>query len=423
MTDDRAPLRRTPDDRVIAGVAGGVGEYFGVDPVLVRIGFIMLAFLGGAGLALYLMGWVVLPARGSGSIVTNALRSDAPHRVRSVIALLLAGLGLLIVARLSNEIFELFLDLWTDTPYTAFMLIAAGIALVLWPRTLTSRKDTPSQAQPQDPVAAPSPTGPSATDAIAADIRVAAAAPAPPPMPAGRPKKRTRRPRRRPRSMVGLLTIAALLVFTGGAVVLDRLGVVGVNFSASVAIAVVITGAGLVVSAFTGPARGLIFFGVVVLMPPLILSSGSDVSWWSGIGDHRIEVDELPEQWSEYRHGVGRLVVDLRRMELDHSAERSLSVGVMIGEVVVYVPDSLNLTFDAEMMAGEFSLIGGERSRVPPRADSSLGSRRSTESGLALDLDVDIMGRGSDGESGKLHLELDVGLGNARVIIDPAGEA
>lgn len=59
-------LVRTTDDRVIAGVAGGLGRYFNVDPVLFRIGFIALVFLGGAGLLLYGLAWLLVPDERTG---------------------------------------------------------------------------------------------------------------------------------------------------------------------------------------------------------------------------------------------------------------------------------------------------------------------------------------------------------------------
>jgi phage shock protein PspC (stress-responsive transcriptional regulator)/predicted membrane protein len=62
---DEAPrprrLRRSKRDRMIAGVAGGIGEYFRIDPVLVRIAFVALALLGGAGLIVYPVAWVLVP--------------------------------------------------------------------------------------------------------------------------------------------------------------------------------------------------------------------------------------------------------------------------------------------------------------------------------------------------------------------------
>ncbi|MFL5909777.1 MAG: PspC domain-containing protein [Gaiellaceae bacterium] len=57
---------RTRDDRVIAGVSGGLGRYFGIDPVLFRIGFIAAALLGGAGFVLYGLAWLLVPDERTG---------------------------------------------------------------------------------------------------------------------------------------------------------------------------------------------------------------------------------------------------------------------------------------------------------------------------------------------------------------------
>ena len=54
-------LTRSTRDRIIGGVSGGVGRYFGVDPTLVRIGFVALALLGGAGLIVYAAALLLVP--------------------------------------------------------------------------------------------------------------------------------------------------------------------------------------------------------------------------------------------------------------------------------------------------------------------------------------------------------------------------
>jgi phage shock protein C len=54
-------LSRNPKDAVVAGVASGYGGYFDIDPVLVRLGFILLGFFHGIGLVFYLISWVIMP--------------------------------------------------------------------------------------------------------------------------------------------------------------------------------------------------------------------------------------------------------------------------------------------------------------------------------------------------------------------------
>src|SRR4051794_16584184 len=60
-------LTRSSGDRVIAGVGGGIGRYLGLDPVLVRIIIVVLAFIGGAGLIGYLAAWILMPLDTAGA--------------------------------------------------------------------------------------------------------------------------------------------------------------------------------------------------------------------------------------------------------------------------------------------------------------------------------------------------------------------
>lgn len=57
---ERGQLARSETDKRIAGVCAGIANYFGIDPVLVRIGFVIAAFMGW-GFLLYIVLWIVLP--------------------------------------------------------------------------------------------------------------------------------------------------------------------------------------------------------------------------------------------------------------------------------------------------------------------------------------------------------------------------
>jgi phage shock protein C len=54
-------LYRSRSNRQVAGVCGGLAEYFNLDPTLMRVLFIVLAVLGGSGLVLYLALWIIVP--------------------------------------------------------------------------------------------------------------------------------------------------------------------------------------------------------------------------------------------------------------------------------------------------------------------------------------------------------------------------
>ena len=57
----RTRLHISSSDRKIAGVCGGLGEYFALDPVFFRVGFVVLAFTCGVGIFLYFVLWVLVP--------------------------------------------------------------------------------------------------------------------------------------------------------------------------------------------------------------------------------------------------------------------------------------------------------------------------------------------------------------------------
>jgi phage shock protein C len=62
MTTQRNPLRRSHQNRMIAGVCGGLGEFFGISPSWFRLAFIIAFIPGGVpGIALYLIMWLIVP--------------------------------------------------------------------------------------------------------------------------------------------------------------------------------------------------------------------------------------------------------------------------------------------------------------------------------------------------------------------------
>lgn len=60
-------LMRSNTDKMIAGVCGGLAAYLGVDPVLVRLAFVILLLASGVGLAIYIILWIVMPSTSTGN--------------------------------------------------------------------------------------------------------------------------------------------------------------------------------------------------------------------------------------------------------------------------------------------------------------------------------------------------------------------
>jgi phage shock protein PspC (stress-responsive transcriptional regulator) len=65
-------LRRSITNRTIGGVCGGIAEFFDLDPVLVRLIFVLLAIFGGAGVILYIVAWIVMPERSINDSIKDA---------------------------------------------------------------------------------------------------------------------------------------------------------------------------------------------------------------------------------------------------------------------------------------------------------------------------------------------------------------
>ncbi len=412
----RRTLCRSSTDRVLAGVAGGIGAYFGIDSVIVRIGFVVLTFLGGAGPFLYLVGWLALPREDSPSVIANALGGGSQHRFRALLAVGLIGLGLLITANLSGDLFDLFVDVWSIAPYLPLILIAAGVALVLWPGPDRRRKPTP--ARPPAPDLGARPTSSAFATSVATPPTTAgpewAAAPPPRHPPPGAAPPPPARPRRG-RSVLGSLTVAALFVYTGTAVILDRLDVVETDIGAFFAIAVAITGIGLLVSAFTVPARGLIFLGAA-LVPVALLFASANVASWRGLGEVRVAPVSVNELERDYEHGIGRLAVDLSDLQLggsDHYVEVSLG----IGEVVVYVPENIRFSADIEVGIGAVS----ERWSYLRSGESGVWHRElrdSMDGGIGVDAQVVLPT--VDDPDGELDFHITLGMGEVEIVTVPS---
>jgi phage shock protein C len=59
--DPTRKLYRSKTDRKLAGICGGLAQYFNIDATLIRVLFIVLAVLGGSGLILYVAMWIIVP--------------------------------------------------------------------------------------------------------------------------------------------------------------------------------------------------------------------------------------------------------------------------------------------------------------------------------------------------------------------------
>src|SRR5918997_1196226 len=84
-------LTRSTRDRMIGGVSGGIGRYFGIDPTLVRIGFVALALIGGTGLIVYAAALLLVPLDEEGAAASTSPR-DRVLAISIAVGLIIAGL-------------------------------------------------------------------------------------------------------------------------------------------------------------------------------------------------------------------------------------------------------------------------------------------------------------------------------------------
>ena len=142
-------FHRSAGDAKLAGVCGGVAERWGLDPVLVRVGFVLLALTGGIGVVLYLAGWLLLPAAGTERAAVDDLFGGAAARWPRELWLTLV----VVACILSFAVFG---------PVSPFGVVPAIALLAVWwfgYRRPRARRDRRARAaQP----GAPAPTAPSA---------------------------------------------------------------------------------------------------------------------------------------------------------------------------------------------------------------------------------------------------------------------
>ena len=115
---------RSRENRVLLGVAGGLGERLGVDPVLIRVAFAVLAIAGGSGVVFYLLAWAVSVEPDSDAARDTPVRRPS---ARQALALGLVVLGSLLLLR---EI-----GLWFGDQIVWPIALAAAGSAVIWARS------------------------------------------------------------------------------------------------------------------------------------------------------------------------------------------------------------------------------------------------------------------------------------------------
>lgn len=342
------PARLTRSaDRKIAGVAGGIAEYFQIDPVIVRLGFVIAMFAGGTGLLAYAIAWIVLP-ESTDPPTGRETRIDRSTVLAVALLILAVGVGL-------RGPFD-------GGIVTALLLLGAGLYL------LHQRPD--DAGDPPDPSPAPDgtrihpPASAAATGAAAAGL----VHPPPPPHPSRPaddgtdPAPRAPRPPSEP-ATITRLTLSALTILAAAAIAFHRLDWIEADASTVMAIGLLVVGAASVVAAFIGRGRGLIPLGIVLALAFAGALAVEPVIE-DGVGERSYAPTSVESLEPSYRLGIGELTVDLSSVVVPDDTVLRVEVELGIGEATVIVPPDIDLELEGDVGIGEVRVLDAEENGI-----------------------------------------------------------
>ncbi|RPI20639.1 MAG: PspC domain-containing protein [Actinobacteria bacterium] len=325
-----ASWRRPREGRALAGVAAAAAEHTGIGVGWIRAGFIVATFFGGLGALLYAVGWLTIPDEGEERSIAGQmivpLEARGSAQLVGAVLLTIAGLALLAAV---------------DVLSARWVLIG-GLAVL---GVLLYRGEILAGPRPEPPPV----TGTTATLALEpssveppgeAEVEGGAVSSAP--------------PRPRQRSLLGRLTLAAVLVALGTLGILaaaDLVSVAPVHFAAA---ALGIIGLGLLIGSVAGRARWLAVIGVL-LVPFVLVMDVLPTTWSSQVGERSYAPTSLVAGGDGYHLGAGTLRLDLTGLP---ASTEPIVAEVGAGELRILLPEGRGALIDAEVGSGELRVEG-----------------------------------------------------------------
>ncbi|MEU9377470.1 PspC domain-containing protein [Streptomyces sp. NPDC048255] len=401
--DARPPLRRAKRDKVLAGVCGGLGRYFDLDPVVFRIVLGVLAVTGGVGLIFYGFAWLLLPLEGEEDSEAKKLLTG---RVEG------ATLAAVFAALVGCALFLSMLDNGGLAVFSVLVILALGGASYWSQRrrhTAAPEAEAPAASRPAhspappETKAPPAPGGPSwwrdplvkdgttgpvgATGYLwgpddAEPAPVGAGAPA-----TAKPAAAPARPYGGPYGGIGgRVFLLALLAGTAATAVNWQGRPLGDALQTGLAAALVVFGLGLAVSSLLGRTGfgtvllALLTSGLLAVAAVLPRDIGTD---WQRIEWRPAAVADVRPA---YEAGTGLATLDLSRLDVAKGTTVAVRASLDAGRLKVILPREV--TAEAEVgirlgdihMPGEtsrdFRVRGGgetQRATLPPAAGTEAG--------------------------------------------------
>ena len=317
---DLGRLRRTTTDRHVAGVAGGLARHLDIDPVILRVAFVVLSFFGGAGLILYAAGWALVPEDGKDRAPVHL-----DERSRTV-----ALIALVVIAALA-----LVGDSW-GAYWFPWPLAIVGLVAFVW----LSRGNRSADAAAAVPVTDTGEPG------------------APPPAYAAAPVAAARPRDPRKRGPVLFWFTLALVAFALGVLGIADMAGAPVVDSAYAALTVGVIGTMLVVGSVVGRAGGLLLLG---LLGSLVLVASTVADRWDGDRVTHVPTSAAAVEDS-YTIRTGELVVDLSDVTDPEALDgRTIHLTGDAGRLEVVLPEEVDAQVHAEVDGpGGYDLFGSE---------------------------------------------------------------
>lgn len=371
---DLARLRRTVGpQRRVAGVAGGIARHFDIDPLLVRVIFVVTSFFGGAGVLAYLGCWLLVPDETGESVIRTQ------DRTRSVALLVLGGLvGLTLVGNSFGGT-----DVWP------LVVIGGVVGLVLYLTQRTEQRPyrpgtygAPTPTDPTTPLPETEWAGYPGHPGHRADQQPAP----PPPPPVPQPDPRKRGPRL-------FWPVVLLIALAWGVLGLVDVSGTPIPFAAYPALGIAVVGAGLLLGSTWGRAGGLIAVGLL-LLPVLTIASTV-----ARVDDRPTVVTPMPGDTipPRYSYNLGDHTVDLTQVDPDELG-RPLLVESGAGRLRVIVPDEIDVTATGRVGLGSVEVFGSRSDDPGAVVGNSVSGPSDTELDLSVQLgagDVEIIREGA----------------------------
>ena len=334
-------MERSREERILAGVAGGLGERFDLNPWWFRIAFVVLSLFGFAGLALYLVAWLLIPnADEEDSIAVgwlSRLEADDPAAIGGIV---LIGVAVLIMVS--------GIGIVSGRYVAAALLLVVGVLLYRGELPARSRgssndpgtatgggPEAPSGAGPAPPAGSPESTDMPEGEAVMGEIVDGGTAeraeqeeallrsePAPARgdrLPPGtrddRAEFEPQRRRTRQASVLGRMTVALVFIAAGALAAAEAGGWLfpePVHYLAAILAMIAL---GLLVGSVVGRARWLIIVGVLLIPLALVASVLPDLDFSGEVGERHL-VLSAGDIDSQYRLAAGSLTIDFREVGL-----------------------------------------------------------------------------------------------------------